>query len=179
MERKNKMRYIKTGKILPEAIGHKEGVYFDVDDSGASLIVYFNSPTDEELAQFREGHKFEIRYIELQNIIMFTVKIGNLNWMDSPYSPHLSKNLTRLTAPEDGQGLALTLILIDSYTGTVKNVRLLGLSTSFTQKLLKDLVLQLEKPFDKSVYLTALNRIYQRYTTNQISKLSNIYCKIN
>lgn len=67
---------------------------------------------------------------------MITSKIGNLNWIDAPYSPHLSKSLTKFEISSDGSGPGFTLILIDTRTGIIKNIRLLGLSEHFSKKLI-------------------------------------------
>ena len=86
------------GQIIDNFINYPEGVRFDIDDSGAILLVFFNNPTEYEIEQFK--YNFEIRFTHLYNVIMITTKIGNLNWMNAPYTPHLSKNLTTLQMPD-------------------------------------------------------------------------------
>ena len=38
-------------------------------------------------------------------------KFGDQEWIDSPYSAHLSKNLTKLELADEGKGLALHVYL--------------------------------------------------------------------
>lgn len=167
-----------VGQVIDKFIGHQEGVLFDVSDEGADLIVFFKNPTKEEEEQFESGHRFEIRFVEIYGVIMMTFKIGNLNWMDAPYSPHLSKNLTKFTLPNENQGLGLTLIFIDAVTGEIKSMRLMGLSINFTKKLFGLLMEQKMKDFNVAEYSNSLNKIYSIYPTNKIVKMSNDYCKI-
>lgn len=172
------MQQFEVGKVWGEAKGHADGTKFDIDDSGAIMIVYFNSPTPNEVSAFAPGEPFEIRFTSLTDVIMITAKIGDLNWMDFPYTPHLSKNLTRLTFPGENQGLALTLMLVDTATGIVKSLRMMGLSESFTRKLYGNIMELQAMPFDSSVYAVSVNNILAKYSTKQIVSMSTAYCKI-
>lgn len=173
------MTIYEVGQVIPEYIGHAEGTLFDISDDGASLIVFFNHPDQDEIEQFKSKHTFEIRFVQIKNVIMVLTKIGNLNWMDSPYSPHLSKHLTRLHNPEPGQGLALTIYLIDSATGKICSMRLVGLSERFTKSLFNAVLDVWKNEWNKLVYATNMNRIFMSYSTKDLVKMSVDYCKIN
>lgn len=167
-----------VGDKIEKYIGRDEGTLFDVDDGGATLLVFFDRPTKDEIEQFRTGRNFEVRFCQLRNIIMITSKIGNLNWMDAPYTPHLSKNLSKFPIVSEGQGLSLTLILIDSSNGEIKSMKLIGLSTKFSQELIAAIMEEKVKSFDLSEYNSSLNRVFTTYTTKEIVKMSKCYCKI-
>ena len=154
-----------VGQRINEFVGHPEGVVFDIDDSGAIMFVFFNKPNEQEIKQFDSGVSFEIRFNLMYNIIMITTKIGNLNWMDSTYTPHLSLNLSKITMPESNQGLSLTLVLIDCINGEIKALKLLGLMEKFSKKLLNVVLEESMKKFDYEQYQYNLQRIYTTYTT--------------
>ncbi len=168
-----------VGQVVDSFRHRPEGVQFDISDEGATMLVFFQGPTEEEIDQFKSGKDFEIRFAELYGVIMVTVKIGNLNWMDAPYTPHLSRSLTRFQLPNEGQGLGLTLLLVDAITGEIKHIRLLGLSERFTKRLLGTAMEHKIKPFSKAEFDNSVNRIFSTYRTSQIVKLSKDYCKIN
>lgn len=168
-----------VGQIVDSFKHHPENVQFDIADDGATMLVFFKSPTPNEIEQFQSGKNFEIRFTELYNVIMITVRIGNLNWMDAPYTPHLSKNLTKFQLPNNNQGLGLTLILIDAVTGEIKHIRLLGLSKRFTKQLFGAVMEQKVNEFDVEKYNSTLSKIYSIYPTTQIVKMSKDYCRIN
>lgn len=173
------MKEYKVGQVVKDFIKHQEGAIFDVDNQGASLIVFFNNPTEEEVKQFKSEQRFEIRFTEIYGIIMMTFRIGILNWMDAPYSPHLSKNLTRFVLPNEEQALGLTLMLVDAATGEIKSIRLIGLSTNFTKKFFGLLMEQKMKEFNAVEYNNSINRVYSIYPTSKIVKMSDVYCKVN
>lgn len=164
-----------VGQVVDKFKNHQEGVLFDVADDGATMIAFFKKPSGNEISQFQGN--FEIRLTELYGIIMMTFKIGHLNWMDAPYSPHLSKHLTILQPVENNKGLSLNIILVDAATGEIKTIRLVGLSESFTKSLFKAIKEQNTKEFNVTEYSNTLNRIYSTYSTNHIVKLSTSYCK--
>lgn len=167
-----------VGQVVEGFIGHEECPKFDMDDSGATLYVFFQNPDQKEIEQFKAGTNFEIRITELQNIIFITTKIGSLNWMDAPYSTHLSPNLTTFHFPDANQGLGLTIMLIDACTGEIKAIRFVGLSQKFTSKLFGVMMEDKVKPFNEIEYRNNITKVFAKYSTNQIVKMSTDYCKI-
>lgn len=168
-----------VGQIIPAFMGHAENVYFNMDNGGATMFVFFQSPTMKEIKQFKSGKEFQIRFVELYDVIMLMAKIGDLDWMDAPYTPHLSPDLTQFAIPTEGQGLGLTLILVDATTGQIKSIRLLGLSENFTRKLLGTVIKNAKKTFNINSYNMNIVKIYSQYPTKKLVKMSNDYCKIN
>lgn len=165
------------GNVVPDFVGCGDKMVFDIDDSGCIMIVAFNNPNEKEIAQFSPEKAFEIRFVTLQDVIMIMIKVGELNWMDVPYTPHRSRNLTKLEYPSEGFGLLLTLILVDSKTGQIRALRALGLSTDFTRKLIKECDNIKGMPFSQLAHDTTIKNIYSKYTTRDLVKFSSTYCK--
>ena len=166
-----------VGEIIDRFINHSESTLFDIDDSGATMLAFMKHPTPVEIEQFKVGTNIEIRFTELHNVIMITAKIGSLNWMDAPYSPHLSRNLTMFQIPNKNLGLKLTLILVDAATGEIKYIRALGLSGMFTKQLFCAIMDQKMKDFDRSIYEKSIYKIFSTYPTTKIAKISKHCCK--
>lgn len=166
-----------VGKRYPFAI-RQEGVVFDLADDGAYLNVYFRNPENIEVEQFKSSRPFEFRYVVLQNIAMCLFHIGSLNWMDAPYSPHLSNNLSTFSVPSDGNGLALTICLFDCATGELRHIRYVSLSTNFTKKFFGDVMELKMESFSEPEYFAALNSLFAKYSTKDLLKLSSPGFKI-
>lgn len=172
------MSFVKfeKGEQIKEFIGRPEGPLFDFDSSGATLTVFFNRPTDYEISQFKSDNPFEIRFVEIRGILMILLKIGGLQWMDSPYTVHLSRGALDFSDElEDGLGYSLMLMLVDGTTGTIQHLRMIGLGTNFSRALRKKILNQLNMPFNKQGYETALQSIYSTYRTKDLLKLSKEY----
>lgn len=172
------MEMYKVGELYPGYQQRPEGTVFDLRDDGAIFIVLFNKPTNDEIKQFQSDSNFEIRFTEIYDEIVLTAKIGGLNWMDTFYNPHLSLNLTKLQEPQDGQGLGLTLMLLDAVDGKIMTMRLLGLSENFTHKFFKSVKDLKEKSFNKETHERNIIKI-QKYTTKELVKMCTNYCKFN
>lgn len=167
-----------VGQAVESFKNHPEVPVFDMADGRAVLLTFFKCPSTNEVEQFQNGKNFEIRFTELGGVIMISVKVGTLKWMDMPYSPHLSENLTDFRVPAYG-GLVLTLVLADAVTGEIKSIRMLGLSKNFTQRLLDTAKVKKQEAFNIGEYKEAVSMINSRYTTKEIVNLSRDYCKIN
>ena len=71
------------------------------------------------------------------------------------------------------------IVEIDSLTGEIKNIRYFGLSTNFTKQLFKTIINCKSENFDIKEYDNTINKIYSKYSTNEIVKMSSSYCKFN
>lgn len=170
------MKTLEVGKLFKEGvIRYSEGIRFDITDSGCNLMLYFNEPDSAEIECVQRG---EVRYgyYKENNVIMLLFKFGTLQWIDAPYSIHLSKNLTELQEIKEGFGFAVNVYLIDARTGVLKAIRLISFSTRFSQMLKSDIENQKELTFEN--FDLNLNNIYRKYTTNQLVKLAKVIDKI-
>lgn len=167
-----------VGKVYKEAIGHPDGVLFDVDDCGILVKVYMSRPTLEELEQFDVDKSFQMKLVELRNIIFPLFKFGNLNWMDAPYCVHLSRNLSGLEVPSEGYGWGMHISLYDTKTGTLCKNKLIGLSTKMTKDLIEMIKKQYKKPFNVAEYDANLQMVYAAYPTKALVKMATSSFKL-
>lgn len=163
----------RVGESYKEAIGFPEGVYFDFDDCGIILDIYFYRASEHELAQINSDASFEMKLVQLRGIIFGLFKFGSLNWMDAPYNVHLSRNLTEIEIPGEGYGFAMNVHLYDTATGILLYNRLLSLSTEMSLKFIDMIAEQGKKPFDKGAYDDMVKSIYAVYPTKKLVKMAS------
>lgn len=106
-------------------------------------------------------------------------EFGTLNWMDMPYNPHLSKNLSTMNMAEEKEGLALQVIAYDSINGEIKHIRLVGLNQKFTNKLFGEVMRLQREDFDVAGYANIISDVFAKYKTNDLVKMSDVRCRIN
>lgn len=167
-EDKEMMECYTVGDVYQKAVNHQEAPVFDIDDCGINLSVYIRRPTAHEAEQFASGKPFEIRLVQLRNVIFPMFKFGDMGWMDAPYNVHLSKNLNKLEVPADGQGLAMTVHLYDTVTGKLLCNRLISLSSEISRGLIKMVAEQAEKPFNMREYVNNFTSVYSAYPTKKL-----------
>ena len=162
-----------VGKPYLPAIGLGEGVRFGIDGTGCTLMYCFNRPTDAEVAAMRSGQSFEIRYITINGIIWILSKCGNLNWTDAPYNPRLSSNLPDPESIQDGSGLALTSIMLDSKDAVVKSARLIGLGTDFSRQLASEVLKVRSQPMTVREAGMSINQTMQMHSTRRLVQMAS------
>ena len=165
------MKYEVGGYLEGYAKNYPEGVRFDITDEGASIITYFQRPSSSEINQFKTG-KIKLGYYTYKNVIMLLIKIGDLEWMDAPYSSHLSKNLTEIQEVKEGQGLATTIALVDALSGEIKTLRLVGANHRLTKGLLKAVGEQKKMSFDN--YDENITYLFRTYSIKELVKRANM-----
>jgi hypothetical protein len=145
------------------------------------LVFEYNKPSAQELKAFESSNSFEIRSVTLNGVSYILVKMGDLEWVDAPYTPHLSLDLTNLpnlNKDEKSLGLGLMIVLIDSSTGEICKMRLIGLGNRFSKLLIKDVIELLQMPFNSTLYNMSINDTYSKYTTRALVRLSSNYFKL-
>lgn len=170
------MYVYEVGKPLQAGITkYEECVKFGFNQQGADMVIFFHSPTAIEVESIRTG-KIELGFCEKDGIIFFLSKFAELNWMDAPYTVHLSQPFEFMEISEN-IGFAFTIILVDASTGLVKVIRHIGMSHRLSVELKAASLRQKQMPFKKKLYDQKVKQIYKNYTTNDLIKRATITCK--
>jgi hypothetical protein len=111
----------------PGVTNYGEGSKFDFQQSGAVLELCFNRPTGDEIQDVTRG-RFEVGFHERGNVIFMLFRFGGWQWMDAPYTVHLSAPFT-FEDPKPGTGYGMSIFLIDAASGILRGMRYAALST--------------------------------------------------
>ena len=155
------------GKFLALA-GRPEGTFFDITESGPVWIFNYANPTTEEISDISEGSPFEIRTMVSDGVLWVFVKCGSQEWAEAPYTPHLSKAPNLAPLKDEKEGYALTLLMVDAATQTIKHIRVIGLGNKFSIQLKKDVDYLLSLPFDNATFNRAIQKAQMMYSTSQM-----------
>lgn len=172
------MQTFEVGKSYREALGHEESVMFDVTDSGVIIPIYFRGPREDEIQQFKSGEIIRMAYVAKNNVLIIMMKFGNLDWMDAPYTPYFSKNLTHLPdeIPAD-EGLTAHLLIFDTESGVLKTQRIFSLRERMSTALINEINEIKKKPFSLDAYNADLRSAY-RFTTSQLLRQAKMVYRI-
>lgn len=110
------------------------------------------------------------------DVLIVLMKFGDLAWMDAPYTPHLSRNLTHL--PEralPGEGLAVHLLLFDTATGALKLQRFFSAREQFSNELIREPRRLKEKSFHEAAYRAEIAKAYRFSTEDLVGQTRTIY----
>ncbi len=181
--KENKMNYtlLKTNEKFPFKLS-SEGVVFEYTISGPILILSFTHPLKEEIEGVKIG-KCEMGLYEKEPCIFISVKIqGCGGWMEAPFSIRKYDNqgikFDWSEDIEEGKGLSLQVILVDTNTNIIKSQRLIGTSKKFARRLREMILKQLEKPFSNVEYNKAIDDVYKNLSSADIARRAECVFKI-
>lgn len=166
---------LEVGKLYKEGVTrYNEGVRLTVTNTGLNLDVYFNRPTENEIASFKSDTPYKIGLFKKDGVLFFLFKPGNLQWMDSPYCIGLEGNMDLINLEpilDNSIGYALNVALIDASTGILKSYRLIGLQNRFSKTFKNEFDKQKELgAINKNEYAIKLNSIFNAYDTKDMVK---------
>lgn len=162
------MVQFKKGDAFPLPKQANEGVLFSIEQYTMLLVYYFKKPTEKERETFKSGDA-KLAVTSMRNTLFVLSKFGELPWMDTPYSTHLSPAPKSFPELSEGQGYAIDAFLVDVDSNVLKEHRLLHLDTPSSLGL-KKLVYEEQARVDFSIetYDRTVAEIYAGYSVKQL-----------
>lgn len=139
--------------------------------SGLEFYIAFAGVSSKEKKEFQTAITTKVKFCPFNEIGMFCVKLGNLNWIDMPYSPSIDPNITLYDFDKYlNSSLPLIITCIDSSIGKIISQFSVNLSADFTENFISWAKSKLNNKLVYNQYLTKVNLIYQRYKTSDLIK---------
>ncbi len=155
----------KTGSIIIRA---------DHDDYTWFLTVGYPDITEEEINELQNGD-FQMTFTKINDTIFLLCKIGRIEWMDAPFEPRINPDVYKFPQFEPGTGAPMVLQIIDTKTGQLKALRVVGMGNVLSNRLHKACQEQLATRIvlspEENGYL--VNKTYRQYP-NSASMLQTI-----
>ena len=157
---------------------HQEGIRLQYN-KGFTLEVFLPQLSIAEILGFKTG-KYKFALTEIDGILFFLSEFrGAISMSDSPFHFGLYNNKESMAndLPKElgeDMGLSLNIIVVDSQTGIIKALRLVGLSTNFSKELIRICLLQSKQDINKLDYNRKLLEIQNKYSSSAIYKMSTI-----
>lgn len=154
-----------------------EGCTLNYDASGPMLVVSLRGMTDKEAEKVRRG-KMEFALFEKDKILFFLVKIpGVLEWSDAPF--HIGLYSDGRQVPNDipdGSGWGLTVIGVESRTGQIKALRLIGLGTEISKEMIR--IINSQEETSQVEHHNRIAKIYREYDCDRMVKHATARYKV-
>jgi len=153
---------------LPNCSGNGIGAIFDYTDNGCISHIFIDGPTHAELANIGHGD-IETALAVVEDVIFVLFKFGSFNWMDFPYNFSLSTQLSRVDYVKAGDGLALSIVVVDTATTLIKTMRVVSLGYDFSKAFI-DVIYKngLISAIDINQYSAKVVSIFNRYSSEQL-----------
>lgn len=160
------MEQIRIGDIHESWKSGTDGYIMEYsEECGFTLSVFLNGISSLERIQFSTEKPFRIRSVVVDGIMLFCLKFGNMEWADCAFSPNIYREPPAFGEMEDGKGLALNILLIDSGVGQLLYIRTIGLGHEFSVRFQEWCKLSLQSVLNYKEYMEKIDAIYAKYST--------------
>ena len=158
-----------------------EGIKF-IYNEGFHLNIFLKDLKADEILDIKKGsYNFGLTIIE--GLLFFTCSFGeSIELSDVPFDFGLYTDGRVKELPAEiaeGKGLALNITAIDSHTGIVKAIRLIGLSTKFSRSLIAVSQSQSTVEVNRNEYGIKLMKVQNTYSSKDIYSRAVIRCAGN
>ncbi|WP_297425330.1 hypothetical protein [Clostridium sp.] len=166
------MGRFEIGKPYEEGITrYPEGVKFDIGQNECNLLIYAEDPTDKE-RQAIVGGELKYGYFKEDNVIILLFRFGNHQWIDVPYSIHMSKKLVELNYIEGQGGYILNIHIINARTGILEDIRSEELDGSFSNMFREDILAQ--EALEYNGFNSKVNEFMSQFTVKALVSMSRV-----
>lgn len=127
------------------------------------LIVGFPGITKDEIREIQYG-TFLAAPVVIDGVLFWLSKFGDIPWSDCPFEPRLASESAKYNHFEDGEGAPMSIMAVDTNTGEIKAIRIVGLTHTISNYMSdhSEKTLHLG-PLDRKGYYDLLEHIYAKY----------------
>lgn len=149
----------------------KDCCILNYDQAGPTLVIAMTGMTAKEAKNIRQG-KMEFALFEKEDILFLLVRIpGTMDWSDAPFHIGLYRDGRQVPVEiPDGAGWGLTVIGVDARNGMIKAIRLIGLGTDFSRKMIEIIKKQEGIRVSQVDYHNRVNRLYREYDCERMAR---------
>lgn len=154
----------KVGQSILKFVGISEGPRLLTNGTNLLLIDARIQPSESEISAFHSGNSFRYALCEAAGAYFFLYSAGSFAWNDVPIL------LTKET-PADGS--MLMVVLVDCTTGTVRAIRMLGLSQEFAISWQHVISTITARGLSQRDLLASVDRAYALFSTNEMVAMAD------
>lgn len=136
-----------------------------------ALILNWSKISEKELNNIKNGD-FKMRITYYDDITFILAKFAGQTWMDAPYNAWLDGELPLSAILTPQTEIKLKIVLVEAETNTIRVVRTVSLDLGTSRRLISCAQVQLETKFNREKYFNNLEKIYRKFNTNDLVKLS-------
>lgn len=140
----------------------------DYDGGNWHILVGFPDITANEVYFLRSGLPLTIGYTVQNDLLFLLLKVRPFDWFDMPFEPAFYHQCPDFPLDyAEGMGAPVILKIIDTASGTLKGLRLLGLSRDLSCQFHNECLEMYRRhtPVDKAKYDAELSKVYKVYPT--------------
>ena len=166
---------IRTKNTPYETAGkqHPEGTTYHIHCGIHELALFHRNPTAAEKNRFNNAPA-QMALWNNPPVLWIAVKFGSLDWIDAPYTVHLthpdSRTMPELKPPEERY--PLTMLYVNADGGDIEAIRVATMSPAMSRDIRRISQEQEAEKYDPENYERSLRTTMEQYEPRQIARLA-------
>lgn len=149
---------------------HPEGTTYNINYGYHELALFHRNPTPAEKNQFNQAPA-QIALWNNPPVLWIAVKFGALNWIDAPYTIHLThpdaRAMPELKSPEERY--TLTMLYVNANGGNIEAIRIATMSPAMSRDFRQIVEQQKAQHHDPNEYDHQVKLTISTTTSTQIA----------
>ena len=166
---------IRTKNTPYETAGkqHPEGTTYHINHGIHELALFHRNPTAAEKNRFSNAPA-QMALWNNPPVLWIAVKFGALDWIDTPYTVHLThpdaRTIPELESPEERY--PLTMLYVNADGGDIEAIRVATMSPAMSRDIRRISQEQEAEKYDPENYERSLRTTMEQYAPRQIARLA-------
>ena len=166
---------IRTKNTPYETAGkqHPEGTTYHINCGIHELALFHHNPTAAEKNRFNNAPA-QMALWNNPPVLWIAVKFGSLDWIDAPYTVHIThpdaRTMPELKSPEERY--PLTMLYVNADGGDIEAIRMATMSPAMSRDIRRIAEKQKEKRHDPERYDRSVKLTMEQYGPQQIARLA-------
>lgn len=149
----------------------------EYNTDGFTAYVMYNGIYPEEMRQFRDDQPIRFAFSEYKDIGFFCIRFGKMPWAEFPFTPKIYREFPDFGDLGKEEGYAFKVFLIESNTGTLKSMRILGLGHDFSMYIKswaesqRNISIESQQQYVKK-YERVVQECHEKYSVEQLVQMA-------
>lgn len=152
---------------------HPEGTTYHINHGIHELALFHRNPTAAEKSQFNNAPA-QMALWNNPPVLWIAVKFGALDWIDAPYTVHLThpeaRAMPELKSPEERY--PLTMLYVNADGGNIEAIRVATMSPAMSRDIRRIAEEQKSEKHDPERYDQSVKLTMEKYEPQQIARLA-------
>lgn len=173
------MDFFFIGQRREEWATKSDSLRIEYDTDGFTAYVMYNGIYPEEMKQFGDDQPIKFAFSEYKDIGFFCIRFGKMPWAEFPFTPKIYREFPDFGDLGKEEGYAFKVFLIESNTGTLKSMRILGLGHDFSMYIKswaesqRNISMEAPQQYMKK-YESVVRECHEKYSVEQLVLMARV-----
>lgn len=176
-----RLRMYSVGQRYSEFRTGEDGYRLEYDGENFFLYVLLQNWKIQERLAVSENERIVLHFTEFRGIGFLCVKFGDLPWGDAPFHPVVFTEHGIVYSEKSfgaNEGIPLTIICVDSATGELLYIRLVGMGHQFSKSWQEWILNHSNDKLSRKQYEENVVSVYRHFSSEALALIPLFWWKL-